>query len=131
MQTLTLKELDRMSLKKIDIQTGTKIEFHSSELLFLAHSGQPYRGSLYVKFESQGESFDLVDFKRYITSLRSKVLNAEDIAYEIYETVHSSINAKSLGIVVDLSARGGIQQRLSYGTEFAVTLKNNIFQVTH
>jgi len=118
-----------MSLQKIDIQKGTRVEFHSNELLFLAVSGQPYRGSLYVKFESQGESFNLVDFKRYITSLRSKVLNAEDIAYEIYTTVEGSIDSKNLGVVVDLSARGGLQQRLSFGTEFVVTQKNNIFQV--
>jgi NADPH-dependent 7-cyano-7-deazaguanine reductase QueF len=118
-----------MSLKKIQIHKGTRVEFHSNELLFLAKSGQPYRGSLYVKFESQGESFDLVDFKRYITSLRCKTLNAEDIAYELYSTIENSINAKNLGVVVDLSARGGLQQRLSFGSEFIVTKKNNIFQV--
>lgn len=118
-----------MKLNKISIDKGTRVEFSSNELLFLARSGQPYRGSLYVKFESKGESFDLVDFKRYITSLRSRTLNSEDIAYEIYSKIEHSIDSKNLGVVVDLSARGGLQQRLSFGSEFEVTLKNNIFQV--
>jgi 7-cyano-7-deazaguanine reductase len=116
-------------MRVLKIQTGTRVEFSSNELLFLAKSGQPYRGSLYLRFESLGESFDTVDFKRYITSLRSQTLHAEDIAYEIYSKIESSINSKNLGVVVDLSARGGIAQRLSYGTEFSVTKKNNIFQV--
>jgi len=116
-------------MKSIKIQKGTRVEFSSNELLFLAQSGQPYRGSLYVKFESLGESFDTVSFKRYLTSLRCKTLNAEDIAYEIYTEINSSIDAKNLGVVVDLSARGGLQQRLSFGAEFIVTQKNNIFQV--
>jgi len=118
-----------MQLNKIDIREGTRVEFHSNELLFLAHSGQPYRGSLYVKFESLGESFDTVNFKRYITSLRSITLNAEDIAYEVYSKIDETIESKNLGVVVDLSARGGISQHLSFGTEFVVTQKNNIFQV--
>lgn len=118
-----------MKLNKIEIYKGTKVEFNSNELLFLARSGQPYRGSLYVRFDSLGESFDLRDFKRYITSLRSETLNAEDIAYRIYSTIEASIVAKDLGVVVDLSARGGIAQRLSYGTPFSVTQKNNIFQI--
>ena len=119
-----------MDLKIINIKEGTRVEYSSNELLFLAKSGQPYRGSLYVKFESQGESFDTLSFKRYITSLRSQTLWAEDIAHEIYSKIEQTLNAKKLGVVVDLSARGGLQQRLSYGVEFSVTDKNNIFQVS-
>lgn len=120
-----------MKLAVIKIKEGTRVEYSSSELLFLAASGQPYRGSLYVKFESLGESFDTVDFKRYVTSLRSETLNAEDIAYEIYSKIDETINAKNLGVVVDLSARGGLQRRLSYGYAFETTIKNNIFQVSN
>jgi len=119
-----------MKLNIINIKKDTRVEFHSNELLFLARSGQPNRGSLYVKFESLGESFDTIDFKRYITSLRSEIFYAEDIAYEIYTKIEKSINAKNLGVVVDLSARGGLQQRLSFGYEFEVTQKSNIFQVS-
>lgn len=118
-----------MRLEKITIQKNTRVEFSSNELLFLAKSGQPYRGTLYVKFESLGKSFDMLSFKRYITSLRSQTFNAEDIAYEIYTIIEKSIESKNLGVVVDLSARGGIQQRLSFGYEFSVIKKNNIFQV--
>lgn len=118
-----------MQLRKTSAKAGTSIEFMSPELLFLAQSGQPYRGTLYVNFVSQGESFDLTDFKKYITSLRSKRLASEDIAYEIYETIHSSVSVESLGVVVDLSARGGIQQRLSYGCTFQPQTKSNIFQI--
>jgi len=116
-------------LDKIVIKEGTRVELHSNELLFLAHSGQPYRGSLSVKFESIGESFDTVAFKRYITSFRSKTLNAEDIAYEIFSKIDEAIESKNLGVLVALTARGGISQHLSFGTEFLVTQKNNIFQV--
>ena len=118
-----------MSLKVIKIQKGTKIEYTSAELLFLAKSGQPYRGSLYVNFVSLGESFDTLDFKHFITSLRSQTFYAEDIAYEIFNKIDKSIKSKNLGVVVDLSARGGLQQRLSYGHEFSVVEKNSIFQV--
>ena len=118
-----------MILERQEIKEGTKIEYSSKELLFLALSGQPYRGSLYVKFTSLGETIDLVSFKKYITSLRDKTLNAEDIAYEVYESIESVINVNDLGIVVDLSARGGLQQRLSFGEEFTPVMKNNIFQI--
>jgi NADPH-dependent 7-cyano-7-deazaguanine reductase QueF len=118
-----------MNLKKIEIQKGTNIEYLSKELLFLAQSGQPYRGTLYIKFTSEGETFHLPDFKKYITSLRSQKFYAEDIAYEIYKTVSNEIVTTDLGVSVDLTARGGIQQRISYGTEFLITKKENIFQL--
>lgn len=118
-----------MRLQKIEIHQETTIEFSSKELLFLAKSGQPYRGSLHVQFQSLGESFDLQDFKKYLTSLRSQTFYAEDIAHEIFNTIEQSIKAKNLGVVVDLTARGGIQQRLSYGFCFNLTQRANIFQV--
>lgn len=118
-----------MKLQKIDIQKETHIELASNELLFLARSGQPYRGSVYVAFSSVGESFDMIDFKRYLTSLRSLRLRAEDIAFEIYSTINASIESENLGIVVELSARGGIMQRLSYGAAFTPVKRANIFQV--
>jgi NADPH-dependent 7-cyano-7-deazaguanine reductase QueF len=118
-----------MKLKKVKIQKGSRIEYHSKELLFLAQSGQPYRGSLTINFISQGESFDLLELKKYITSLRAEKFYAEDIAYEIYQTITHSISTLELGVVVDLSARGGIQQRISYGEQFSPTKKENIFQI--
>ncbi len=118
-----------MTLQKIQIVENTNIQYLSHELLFLAQSGQPYRGTFYVNFTSCGETFNLVDFKKYITSLRDKKLNAEDIAYEIFTTIEQDIKTKDLGIVVDLTARGGIQQRISYGTAFNTVQKENIFQV--
>lgn len=116
-------------MRVVKIHSGTRVEFSSNELLFLAQSGQPYRGSLYVSFESLGESFDLRDFKSYVTTLRSQTLSAEDIAFEIYSKIDGVIESKNLGVVVELSARGGISQRLSYGHEFEPKKKNNIFQV--
>ena len=118
-----------MQLEKIEIQKDTRVQYLSHELLFLAQSGQPYRGSLYVNFTSVGETFDLQEFKKYITSLRHIKLNAEDIAYEIFTMISRSIATKDLGVVVDLTARGGIQQRISYGAAFSVVKKENIFQV--
>jgi len=118
-----------MKLTKISIQKNSTIEYSSKELLFLAKSGQPYRGSLHISFISKGETFDLLTFKKYITSLRSVTLNAEDIAYTIYKKIDEAIESKNLGVVVDLTARGGIQQRISFGEKFEPVVKANIFQV--
>lgn len=118
-----------MTLRKITIQEGTTIEYASKELLFLAQSGQPYRGTVYIRFNSQGETFNLLDFKKYLTSLRSVTLNAEDIAHTFYQKIDESIKSNNLGIVVDLTARGGIQQRITFGEYFLPIIKENIFQV--
>lgn len=118
-----------MILNKVTIQEGTTIEYSSKELLFLAQSGQPYRGAIYIHFLSKGETFDLVDFKRYITSLRSVTLNAEDIAYTLYQKINNAISTNNLGVIVDLTARGGIQQRIHFGEHFEPVVKGNIFQV--
>lgn len=118
-----------MSLKKINIQQGSHIEYSSKELLFLAQSGQPYRGTVYVNFTSQGETIDLIDFKKYITSLRSVTLNAEDIAFTIYQKLNESFSSMNLGVIVDLTARGGIQQRIGFGEKFEPIIKENIFQI--
>ena len=118
-----------MQLTPLHVKENTRIQYMSHELLFLAQSGQPYRGSVYVDFTSLGETFDLRDFKKYLTSLRDKKFNAEDIASEIYETIAKNIQTENLGVVVDLTARGGIQQRLCYGAEFVPVKKENIFQV--
>ncbi len=118
-----------MKLNTLHVKENTIIQYMSRELFFLAQSGQPYRGSVYINFTSIGETFDLPDFKKYLTSLRDKTFNAEDIAYEIYETITKSIQTKNLGVIVDLTARGGLQQRLCYGAEFNALQKENIFQV--
>jgi len=118
-----------MSFRKIAIQKGSKIQYSSPELLFLAKSGQPYRGTLYINFVSVGVGFDMRDFKTYLTSLRSMHFNAEDIAYEIYTKISENVEVTALGITVDLTARGGIQQRISFGTDFEVVQKPNMFQV--
>lgn len=118
-----------MTLRKMTIQKGSNIEYCSKELLFLAQSGQPYRGTLYINFTSQGETFNLLDFKKYLTSLRSMTLNAEDIAHTLFQKIDSSILTANLGVIVDLTARGGIQQRICFGERFKPVVKENIFQV--
>lgn len=118
-----------MILTKVPLKEGSELEYSSRELLFLAQSGQPYRGSVFIKFTSRGESFDLRDFKKYLTSLRAKTFYAEDIAHEIFSVINSSITTEGLGVVVDLSARGGIQQRVRFGQAFTPVEKANIFQV--
>jgi NADPH-dependent 7-cyano-7-deazaguanine reductase QueF len=118
-----------MRLAKIPLKKGTKVQYMSPELLFLAPSGQPHRGTVYVGFTSKGEGFDLVDFKQYITSLRTLTSYAENIAYEIFQTIEKNCNVKSLGVIVDLTARGGIQQRIQFGDDFEVVKKQIMFQV--
>lgn len=110
-----------MLLNKITIKEGTTIEFNSSELLFLAHSGQPYRGKVQIQFKSTGESFNLLDFKRYLTSLRAKTLYSEDIAHEIYTTINNSIKSQNLEVIVELTPRGGIRQKLSFKSSLCPT----------
>ncbi len=119
-----------MDLRKIAVIENTVIEYMSPELLFLAHSGQPYRGTLYIHFVSKGESVDLVDLKKYITSLRACIFTAENIAHEIFSKIHTAIDVNALGVIVDLSARGGIQQRIHFGAVFEPVKKQNIFQVS-
>lgn len=116
-------------MRTIEVISDTQIQYFSNELLFLAQSGQPYRGSLYVNFISRGESFNLIDFKSYLTSLRSQIFIAENTAHEIYQQIDKTIKTKDLGVIVDLSARGGIQQRITFGMPFDVVKKNNVFQV--
>ena len=118
-----------MTLTKVSLKQGSHLEYSSQELLFLAQSGQPYRGSLYISFTSVGEGFELRGFKQYLTSLRSQTFYAEDIAHEIYTIIAESIETQSLGVIVDLSARGGIQQRIGFGVDFTPLQKNNIFQI--
>jgi NADPH-dependent 7-cyano-7-deazaguanine reductase QueF len=118
-----------MLLKTLSLQKGSRLEYSSLELLFLGQSGQPYRASLFIKFTSKGEGFDLRDFKRYLTSLRAKTFYSEDIAHEIFSTISNSISADDLGVIIDITARGGIQQRVSFGEEFTPTKKANIFQI--
>ena len=119
-----------MDLRKIAVIENTVIEYMSPELLFLAHSGQPYRGTLYIHLVSKGESVNLVDLKKYITSLRSCIFTAENIAHEIFKKIHTAIKVDTLGVIVDLAARGGIQQRIRFGEVFEPTRKQNIFQVS-
>lgn len=119
-----------MVLTKVAVAEDTTIEYMSPELLFLAQSGQPYRGTLYIHFISKGESVDLRDLKHYITSLRNSTFTAEDIAYVIFDKINTAITVDTLGVIVDLTARGGIQQRLHFGASFTPVIKKNIFQVT-
>jgi len=122
-------------MRKLQIAENSTIEMMSPELLFLGKSGQPYRGTLYIHFVSAGRTIELPDFKKYITSLRNKVFMAEDISREIYKTLwlHIGIGEgpkTKIGVVVDLTGRGGIQQTISHGEPFTPNRnKNKIFQL--
>jgi len=118
-----------MALGTVDIIEHTHIEYMTPELFFLGKSGQPYRGTVYIHFISEGKSIDLLDLKKYITSLRSCTFMAENIAYEIYSKVNMVLEVDTLGVIVDLSARGGIQQRIQFGENFEPTKKQHIFQI--
>ena len=118
-----------MELATVNVVENTTIGYMSPELLFLAESGQPYRGTLYIHFISKGKSIELLDFKKYITSLRSCTFIAENIAYEIYRKIDTVIETENLGVIVDLSSRGGIQQRICFGTVFEPVKKQIIFQL--
>ncbi|MFK5976238.1 MAG: hypothetical protein QM493_06995 [Sulfurovum sp.] len=116
-------------MRKVEVKKGTNIQYSSRELLFLAPSGQPYRGTIYINFISKGESINLLDLKKYITTLRDTISTSENIAFIIFDKINSAIKTKKLGVVVDITARGGIQQRVSFGKAFEPIVKNNIFQV--
>ncbi len=116
-------------MRRVEVKKGTTIQYCSKELLFLATSGQPYRGSVYINFISKGESINLLDLKKYITTLRDTITTSENIAFIIFDTIDSAIKTKRLGVIVDITARGGIQQRVSFGKAFEPISKSNIFQV--
>lgn len=115
-------------MRTIDTKPGTRVELQTPELLFLGLSGQPYRGTVYIKFVTAKTTVNLLDLKKYITSLRQVKIAAEDIAQYIFE--HFNNTCMALGVIVDLTARGGIQQTIEYGKEFdPLRHKNNIFQI--
>ncbi len=97
--------------------SGSYIELSSPELLWLAESGQPYRGTLYIQFMSDGKTFDLISLKKYITSLRQKTIILEDIADTILEDMNIMKN-DSIGITVKTTARGGISSTIRAGKEY-------------
>ncbi len=115
--------------RQIEVSTGTEVEYYSQELIFLAISGQPYRGSIYVHFTTKSKVMNLMDFKKFITSLRDITLPSENIAQYIFDKIIEYTN-EDLGIIVKLTARGGIQQTIKYGDSFSIeTNKKNVFQV--
>jgi len=117
-------------MKAISVMQNNDIELSSPELLFLAKSGQPYRGSVYVHYITGCVSIDLVSFKRFITSLREVTLTSEDIAQHIYKEINKVLNTESLNVTVYLTARGGIQQKISYGVPHAYEkMSSKVFQV--
>ena len=115
-------------MRVVNTKPGSKVQFSSKELLFLGQSGQPYRGSVYVEYTTDEKTVNLLDIKKYITSLRNETIVAEDIA----QVIHNEFDGfmVELGVVVDLTARGGIAQSISYGNEFSpLRDRPNIFQV--
>ena len=113
-------------MKTVEIEQGSRIEYFSPELLFLGSSGQPYRGKVYIRFISSGKTFNLLDFKKFITSLRHKTILSENIAKYIYDEIKDHVG-DNLGVIVDLTARGGIQQTIEYGKEFEPRRQRNLF----
>lgn len=96
---------------------GSFVEISSPELLWLAESGQPYRGTLYIQFISNGRTVDMLSLKRYITSLRQQKFLLEDIADVIYEKL-SGLENLQLGVTVKTTARGGISSTIRAGVDF-------------
>jgi NADPH-dependent 7-cyano-7-deazaguanine reductase QueF len=88
------------------------IEFSSPELIWLGESGQPYRGTLYIQYTANQSAIDLISLKKYITSLRSRIILLEDIAETIYNEL--AIN-DTFSITVKTTARGGISSTIHFG----------------
>jgi len=99
-------------MKKFNTSVGSTVTYSSDELLFLAHSGQPYRGSVYVHFTTGDKVVDLIDFKKFLTSLRHETLTSESIAKHIYDWFEDMID---LTVTCYLTPRGGIRQTITHG----------------
>lgn len=104
---------------------NTIIELFSPELLFLGKTGQPYRGSVIVKYRHSENSIDMLAFKRFITSLRSTTLLFEDVPMTINEWIANNLKTTTdkIFVSVQLTARGGIQSNSYCGDD---TLNVNI-----
>lgn len=99
---------------------GSYIELSSPELSWLGESGQPYRGTLYIQFMTEGKSLEMLSLKRYITSLRDKVVTLEDIASKILFDLNTNLSNNTLGITVKTTARGGISSTIRAGKEYSM-----------
>lgn len=98
---------------------GSYIELSSPELLWLGESGQPYRGTLYVQFMTDGKSVDMLSYKRYITALRQETVLIEDIADKILNDL-GALENDSIGVTVKTTARGGISSTVRAGKEYSM-----------
>jgi NADPH-dependent 7-cyano-7-deazaguanine reductase QueF len=109
---------------------GVMVELMSPELMFLGVSGQPYRGTLFVSYINKGVVLDMLSFKKFITSLRSEKFLFEEVAKIIYNKLNESLQDNdTLSVMVDLTARGGIQSRTSYGVTHSFTKKPLVFNM--
>jgi len=114
-------------LKMKKINSTSYIEFSSPELLFLGESGQPYRGTLYIQYYCMNETLDLISLKKYITSLRSKIIILEEVANIIYCDISKVMNSKDLCVTVKTSPRGGISSTIQHGNINIVPKAKPIF----
>lgn len=93
-----------------------RIELYSPELLFLGESGQPYRGSVVVRYINGANFIDILAFKKFITSLQNTTMKFEQSAATIHAWVSKSTQSKAF-VSVALTARGGIQPSITFGDD--------------
>ena len=97
---------------------GSTIQLSSPELMWLAESGQPYRGTLHIQYINKGLVIELISLKKYITRLRDHKIQLEEIA----ETIHTDLckgkpELSVLRVTVTTTARGGISSTITAGEE--------------
>ena len=102
-------------LRDRSVTVGSYIELSSPELLWLGSSGQPYRGTLYIQYITNGKTVEMIDLKKYITSLRQETILLEDIAIHIYSDLVKCLGT-DLQVTVKTSPRGGISSTIRYGS---------------
>lgn len=98
-------------------QKDTYIEFSTHELTFLGMSGQPYRGTLFIQYISNGEVLDLISIKKYIESLKFEKIVLENISSTIHNKINTALKNDSLCVTCKTTARGGISSTVRYGAK--------------
>jgi len=105
-----------MKIKAKQVQFDNYVEMASPELLWLGESGQPYRGTLYVQYNTTNKiTVDMISFKKYITSLRSETVLLEDIASFIAKDLEETLDNDNIAVTVKSAARGGISSTITNG----------------
>lgn len=118
-------------IKTVEAEKGCYIEQSTHELMFLGHSGQPYRGVLGVQYTTNNKAIEAISLKKYIETLRRETMLLENSAKIIHDNINTVLQSDTLCVTVRTTPRGGVSSTVKYGyTEFKdIEIKPIVFGV--